>query len=473
MPAPEDSPSSQSQDDAIVSAAEGATTSAGLATGRGLTYEWEYLAAEILDRLAVVEESGGGGGVSGGSVIAGDGLTLDDMTLAVAAGDGITVTDTVAVDTTVIATRSYVDTGISAAALSAGAGLTLTGSTLAVGAGTGVTVAADTVGVDTTVIATRTYVDSAGLGRYRGSWTAGVPADGLGAYTTRDIVVYQGSTYRANSVPSPTTDPPSNNLDWDILALAGADGVNGTNGVSFTFQGSWVSGTPYLIGQWVEYLGALYYCNGAVVSTTVAPPLDPGWDLGMEAGAAGLTIGQAPQNTVRTNGYLFTVGAGSGGNATTVSVNATCVSPIVIAKATTIDRICLYINTATATALWRLGIYADTGTIYPGAKLLDAGTVDASTTGAKEIVIGSPLAVTAGIYWVAAKPETVFTAARGTSGPVFGVSPVSNSNTGDVAAGYLCSGATTGSLLDNFTAYNGSGMGMCTTVPRVGVRVTG
>jgi len=46
----------------------------------------------------------------------------------------------------------------------AGAGLTLTGQTFDVGAGTGITVAADSVAVDTTVIATQAYVNTAVTG---------------------------------------------------------------------------------------------------------------------------------------------------------------------------------------------------------------------------------------------------------------------------------------------------------------------
>jgi hypothetical protein len=46
----------------------------------------------------------------------------------------------------------------------AGTGLTLTGNTFDVGAGTGITVAADAVAVDTAVIATRSYVDTAVTG---------------------------------------------------------------------------------------------------------------------------------------------------------------------------------------------------------------------------------------------------------------------------------------------------------------------
>lgn len=175
---------------------------------------------------------------------------------------------------------------------------------------------------------------------------------------------------------------------------------------------------------------------------------------------------------LRSGAYLFTVGAGSAANSTTVSVNTVCATPIIIPANTTADRICLYINTGVATALWRLGIHADNGSIYPGAQVLDAGTVDASSTGAKEITPGSAAVLTRGVYWLVAKSETAFAAARGTSGPVFGVLPSSNSNTSDVCAGYICTQAGAG-LPTTWPAWGVAGTGVIVTAPRVGIRVTG
>src|SRR5262245_55531453 len=100
---------------------------------------------------------------------AGNGLTLTGNTFDVGAGTGITVAaESVAVDTAVIATKVYVDNGDSTLAAQmltdAGNGLTKSGATVNVGAGTGITVAADTVAVDTTVIATQAYVNTAVTG---------------------------------------------------------------------------------------------------------------------------------------------------------------------------------------------------------------------------------------------------------------------------------------------------------------------
>jgi hypothetical protein len=103
--------------------------------------------------------------------IGGAGLTLTGNTFDVGAGTGITVaTDSVAVDTLVIATVANLSTKADkTTTLTAGAGLTGGGDlsvnrTLDVGAGTGITVAVDTVAVDTSVIATRSYVDTAVVG---------------------------------------------------------------------------------------------------------------------------------------------------------------------------------------------------------------------------------------------------------------------------------------------------------------------
>lgn len=107
-----------------------------------------------------------------GQITAGAGLTKTGNSLDVVAGDtSLTVAaDSVAVNTGVIATVvSVTAKADKTTTLAAGNGLTGGGDlsanrTLDVGAGTGITVAADTVAVDTTVIATRAYADAAVTG---------------------------------------------------------------------------------------------------------------------------------------------------------------------------------------------------------------------------------------------------------------------------------------------------------------------
>src|SRR5499427_2177040 len=95
-----------------------------------------------------------------------------------------------------------------------GAGLTLTGNTFDVGAGTGITVAADTVAVDTTVIATQSYVTTAITGmakKYAGALTGTAsPEVVTHNLNTRDVevtVLNGASPYTAVEV------------DWDATSV--------------------------------------------------------------------------------------------------------------------------------------------------------------------------------------------------------------------------------------------------------------
>jgi hypothetical protein len=92
-----------------------------------------------------------------------------------------------------------------------GAGLTLTGNTFDVGAGTGITVAADSVAVDTAVIASKTYVDTTFTRKYAAVLTGTAsPETVTHNLNTRDVhvQVYNGATpYTAVEV------------DWDAATV--------------------------------------------------------------------------------------------------------------------------------------------------------------------------------------------------------------------------------------------------------------
>jgi len=90
-----------------------------------------------------------------------------------------------------------------------GAGLTLTGNTFDVGAGTGITVAADTVAVDTTVIATRTYVDT-------GSGVAHKYAAALTGTSSPETVTHNLATRDVQvTVLNGATPYTAVEVDWD------------------------------------------------------------------------------------------------------------------------------------------------------------------------------------------------------------------------------------------------------------------
>ena len=67
-----------------------------------------------------------------------------------------------------------------------------------------------------------------------------------------------------------------------------------------------------------------------------------------------------------------------------------------IKETITFDQIRCECTTALAASSAQLGIYSDNGFKFPGALLVDAGTVSCATTGIKAITFGSPITVTAG-----------------------------------------------------------------------------
>lgn len=97
----------------------------------------------------------------------------------------------------------------------------------------------------------------------------------------------------------------------------------------------------------------------------------------------------------------------TGGTVTTqgaASANSLRAFPFYIPKTAAFDRIAIRITTAGtgATPRVRIGVYEDKGdgSVYPGALVLDAGEVDVSSTGLKEITI--TLTLKGGkLYWLA------------------------------------------------------------------------
>jgi hypothetical protein len=74
--------------------------------------------------------------------------------------------------------------------------------------------------------------------------------------------------------------------------------------------------------------------------------------------------------------------------------------PFYAIEGETFDRIGINVTTLQASGLARLGIYESAADGTPGALVLDAGTVDCSTTGAKEITISQALTADTW-YWLA------------------------------------------------------------------------
>ncbi len=93
----------------------------------------------------------------------------------------------------------------------------------------------------------------------------------------------------------------------------------------------------------------------------------------------------------------------AGINASGLSVLATAANnidllPFYMPAAQAFDRIAVNVTTAAAGNA-RLGVYADSGAVYPGELVLDAGVVTTGTTGIRALTITQTLLP--GLYWLA------------------------------------------------------------------------
>lgn len=99
--------------------------------------------------------------------------------------------------------------------------------------------------------------------------------------------------------------------------------------------------------------------------------------------------------------YTASPGSETFGSSVSFTNNRLMVYPWIVTAACTIDRIGIAVNGTSGDAgcKCRLGIYADTGSCYPGALIIDAGQVAADVSGAQEATISQ--ALTPGLVWMA------------------------------------------------------------------------
>lgn len=105
-----------------------------------------------------------------------------------------------------------------------------------------------------------------------------------------------------------------------------------------------------------------------------------------------------PLETLRTGVYVSTIigTIGAGG----YSADKIRVSPFIVIRALTIDRIAIEVTAASAGGTKaRLGIYKNGVNLYPAELLIDGGEVAVDSNGVKAVAISQ--ALTKGIYWLA------------------------------------------------------------------------
>ncbi len=140
--------------------------------------------------------------------------------------------------------------------------------------------------------------------------------------------------------------------------------------------------------------------TGYVIPAAPADPADDGKVLTAGSGAASWVAPAGGASPIDGPTFLSGRYAGWSGAIDTRSTNEDrgFYVPMPIPRSVTIDRIGIEVtDSAAGSPVIRLGIYENNAGA-PGTLILDAGTVDASTTGFKEITISQ--ALTAGMVWL-------------------------------------------------------------------------
>lgn len=197
-------------------------------------------------------------------------------------------------------------------------------------------------------------------------------------------------------------------------------------------------------------------------------------DTRVTAAEAALNVRKGPPlPTGLTNAWFYAANMGAGLNSTGLANEVLRVIPVKLSYPVTIDGLSIYVQVAgEATSVFRFGIYADDGSGFPGALILDAGTVATATTGNKILAIAA-LALQPGLYWfggvIQAAPTTtpaLNSAANEWTPPILLPQDQNAPQQGNVGARAT---VIAGALPTPFpTALR---LGNCVTAPRVAFRV--
>jgi hypothetical protein len=111
----------------------------------------------------------------------------------------------------------------------------------------------------------------------------------------------------------------------------------------------------------------------------------------------------------RSGNYFFPVSSNTA-STNTLPVGSLYVVPWFLGAAVTVTRLGAEVSTVgDVGSKVRLGIYADTGSYYPGALVLDAGQIAGDSATVQELIISQ--ALTPGIYWLGAVGQAITTTA--------------------------------------------------------------
>jgi hypothetical protein len=120
-------------------------------------------------------------------------------------------------------------------------------------------------------------------------------------------------------------------------------------------------------------------------------------------------------STYRAKGATLNQWYTSPSNGTTMGTAALTTNrlraiPFIVSKTTTIDQMAIRVTTLGAGNA-RIGIYADDGNNYPGALVVDAGSLSVATVQVVTYTGGLPITIEPGLYWLAITTNVAVTIA--------------------------------------------------------------
>jgi hypothetical protein len=266
----------------------------------------------------------------------------------------------------------------------------------------------------------------------RGAWATGT------VYAVNDIVTNGGQTYRALTAHTAGASFSGVGANWELWAAKGADGTGGT--ITVQDEGSALTARSV-----IDFVGAGVTATDDAANSRTLVTIPGG------GGGSGVP-------TVTRSGFYMTMPGSV--NTSAPGVGYMTAMPLYV-PACTIDRIGAEVTVAgTAGSVVRLGIYADSGSMTPGALILDAGTIDATTTGYKEITISQ--ALSAGFVWFVACVQVAAATIRVTGSTPYVLSHTSSLSAAIINGMSSSVSTTTGALPSTFGTLSGA-----TTAPRV------
>jgi hypothetical protein len=228
---------------------------------------------------------------------------------------------------------------------------------------------------------------------WRGTWAAAT------AYAVNDAVTYNGSSYIRTIAGTTATNPASDTTNWAVLSSKGDTGAQGPTGATGATGPAGADAQPRQLMDEGSALAVRGYVNFVGSGVTAAD------DAANDRINVTIPGGIAPtdmRRRMRPGRYYFQNVGGALSNVGWGQNNRLYCTPLDVEQGVVLDRLGISIGTVSSptTATVRFGIYADTGDGYPGARIIDAGTVDVGTLGAREVTLSQ--LISDSLIWLAA-----------------------------------------------------------------------